>query len=287
MEREHPVSAYVVASGTTSRGVVRGVDADFPDSELQRLFISSHNPMLMGVRKIKNTTTIILLFDGLKVPNYVRYGMLLLRCTLYKRHIDTSSNCGRVGHRQDVCPTPSEKVCEYCGIKPTGPDHECVTPEFALCGQAHITGDITCPNRYQVPYIVRRRRRRRRRRKHNQQTQGDSATQQPTSKQPSPIPPMKDLPTNTKNPTATPTWLIESSVKVYPQEQQLQQQQLPPLILLPPRDPATFSGTDKDKVNVEDWVTLYERVSEYYRWYPTLMLPNVVFYLRDTALSRY
>ncbi|KAH8033927.1 hypothetical protein HPB51_017625 [Rhipicephalus microplus] len=133
--------------------------------------------------------------------------MLLLRCTLYKRQIDTCRNCGRVGHRQDVCPTPSEKVCEHCGIKPTGPDHECVTPECALCGQAHITSDRTCPNRYQVPYVVRRRHRRRCRR-NNQQTQGDSATQQPkpTPKQRFPTPPTKHLPTTTKNPTATPTW---------------------------------------------------------------------------------
>ncbi|KAL1478991.1 hypothetical protein MTO96_052238 [Rhipicephalus appendiculatus] len=132
--------------------------------------------------------------------------MLLLRCTLYKRQIDTCRNCGRVGHRQDVCPTPSEKVCEHCGIKPTGPDHECVTPKCALCGQAHITGDRTCPNRYQVPYVVRRRRRRRRRRNNNQQTQGGSAKQQPTPKQPAPTPPTKHLPTTTKSPTATPTW---------------------------------------------------------------------------------
>ncbi|KAH7945907.1 hypothetical protein HPB49_017052 [Dermacentor silvarum] len=80
--------------------------------------------------------------------------MLLLRCTLYKRQIDPCRNCGRVGHRQDVCPTPSEKVCEHCGIKPTGPDHVCVTPKCALCGQAHITGDRTCRNRYQIPYVV-------------------------------------------------------------------------------------------------------------------------------------
>ncbi|KAH8029676.1 hypothetical protein HPB51_002698 [Rhipicephalus microplus] len=207
-------TAYVAASGTTSRGVVRGVDADLPDSELQRLFVSSHNPTLMGVRRIKDTTTIILLFDGLRVPNYVRCGMLLLRCTLYKRQIDICRNCGRVGHRQVVCPTPSEKVCEHCGIKPTGPDHECVTPECALCGQAHITGDRTCPNRYQVPYVVRRRHHRRCR-CNNQQTQEDSATQQPkpTPKQPSPTPPTKHLPTTTKNPTATPTWADRVSGK--------------------------------------------------------------------------
>ncbi|KAH7946882.1 hypothetical protein HPB52_005644 [Rhipicephalus sanguineus] len=109
---------------TTNRSVVRGVDADLPDSELQRLFVSSHNSTLMGVRRIKDTTTIILLLDGLKVLNYVRCSMLLVRCMLYKRQINTCRNCGRVGHRQDVCPTPSEKVCEHCGIKPTGPDHQ-------------------------------------------------------------------------------------------------------------------------------------------------------------------
>ncbi|KAL3195106.1 hypothetical protein MRX96_045771 [Rhipicephalus microplus] len=37
-------------------------------------------------------------------------------------------------------------------------------------------------------------------------TQGDSATQQPTPKQLSSAPPTKHLPTTTKNPTATPTW---------------------------------------------------------------------------------
>ncbi|KAH7969725.1 hypothetical protein HPB52_021693 [Rhipicephalus sanguineus] len=132
--------------------------------------------------------------------------MLLLRCTIYKRQIDPCRNCGRVGYRQDVCPTPSEKVCEHCSIKPTRPDHVCVTPKCALCGQAHITGDRTCPNLYEIPYVVRRRRRRRRWRNNNQQTQGGSAKQQPTPKQPAPSLPTKHLPTTAESPTATPTW---------------------------------------------------------------------------------
>ncbi|KAH7967843.1 hypothetical protein HPB52_002914 [Rhipicephalus sanguineus] len=206
MERAHPVSAYVVASGTTSRGVVRGVDADLPDSELQRLFVSSHNPTLMGVRRIRILPPSSFSSTDLKSPTMCAAACFCCVATLYKRQIDTCRNCGRVGHRQDVCPTPSEKVCEHCGIKPTGPDHVCVTPKCALCGQAHITGDRTCPNRYQIPYVVRRRRRRRRRRNNNQQTQGGSAKQQPTPKQPTPSPPTKHLPTTTKSPTATPTW---------------------------------------------------------------------------------
>ncbi|KAH8037375.1 hypothetical protein HPB51_009930 [Rhipicephalus microplus] len=140
--------------------------------------------------------------------------MLLLRCTLYKQQIDTCRNCGRVGHRQDVSALTHLRKFEHCGIKPTGPDHECVTPKCTLCGQAPITGDCTCPNRYQVPYVVRRRRHRRHRRNKNQQTQGGSATQQLTPKQPSPTPPTKHVPTTTKNPTATPTWADRITGKV-------------------------------------------------------------------------
>ncbi|KAL1435679.1 hypothetical protein MTO96_010973 [Rhipicephalus appendiculatus] len=205
MEQRHPVSAYVAAPGNTSRGVVRGVDADLPDSELQRLFLTPHNPMLLGVRRIKDTTTVILLFNGLKVPNYVRCGMLLLRCTLYKRQIDTCRVCGRVGHRQDVCPTPTEKVCEHCGAQLTGSHHECVQPKCALCGQAHVTGDRTCPNRYQVPYVVRRRRRRRRRRNNSQPTQGNPVTTKQQQTKPTPKQPVQTQPSTSKS-TTQPTW---------------------------------------------------------------------------------
>lgn len=204
MEQRHPVSAYVAAPGNTSRGVVRGVDADLPDCELQRLFLTPHNPMLLGVRRIKDTTTVILLFNGLKVPNYVRCGMLLLRCTLYKRQIDTCRVCGRVGHRQDVCPTPTEKVCEHCGAQLTGSDHKCVQPKCALCGQGHVTGDRTCPNRYQVPYVVRRRRRRRRRR-NSQPTQGSPASYKQQQTTPTPKQQAQTQPSTSKTTTQA-TW---------------------------------------------------------------------------------
>lgn len=59
-------------------------------------------------------------------------------------------------------------------------------------------------------------------------------------------------------------------------------------VLEPPRDPGTFSGSgDPDEVDVEDWLAEYERVSTRYRWGPTLMLANLLFYLRGTAKSWY
>ncbi|XP_077497876.1 uncharacterized protein LOC144108538 [Amblyomma americanum] len=56
----------------------------------------------------------------------------------------------------------------------------------------------------------------------------------------------------------------------------------PPFVIMaPPRDPGKFSGTDGS--DVENWINLYERVSNYNRWDPTLMLANVIFYLNGTA----
>ncbi|KAH8027727.1 hypothetical protein HPB51_007509 [Rhipicephalus microplus] len=107
--KRHPVTAYLSPAGITSRGVIRGVDTDFDDAALNHMLIQPRNSSLLGARRIKNTETVILIFNGLKVPNYVYCGQVIYRCTLYKRQIDTCHTCGQVGHRQDVCPTPSTK----------------------------------------------------------------------------------------------------------------------------------------------------------------------------------
>lgn len=48
-----------------------------------------------------------------------------------------------------------------------------------------------------------------------------------------------------------------------------------------PRDPGTFSGTDD--LDVDDRISLYERVIAPNRWDQTLMLANALFYLTGTA----
>ncbi|KAH8038199.1 hypothetical protein HPB51_024730 [Rhipicephalus microplus] len=161
-DKKHSVSAYITPPGNTCRGVVRGIDPDLAELALQSLFVTPRNPMVLGVRRMKETPTVIGLFNGMKVPNYVHCGPNMLRCTLYKREIDTCRNCGRIGHRHDVCPRPTEKLCEKCGTSIIANGHECVQTKYALCEDAHHTGDRTCKNRYQVPSVVRRRRRKRR-----------------------------------------------------------------------------------------------------------------------------
>ncbi|XP_065293053.1 uncharacterized protein [Dermacentor albipictus] len=101
---------------------------------------------------------VIVLFAGQKVPNYVKYGSILVRCGLYRKHFDVCRQCGKVGHRRDVCPNPNTRVCFGCGIVNPSEDHkhEC-KPKWKLCGGQHPTGERECKNKYKMPYVVKKR----------------------------------------------------------------------------------------------------------------------------------
>ncbi|KAH8026649.1 hypothetical protein HPB51_023413 [Rhipicephalus microplus] len=150
-KQRHPVATYLTPPGHSCHRVIRGVDIDFTDADLQRMLRTPPNPTVLDTRRINNTTTVVILFNDLKVPNYVY-------CGLCKRQMDTCRNCGRVGHHHDVCPHPTDKVCDQLGHGLPGPDHVCSALKCALCGGTHVTGDRACRSRYQVSYLVRRRR---------------------------------------------------------------------------------------------------------------------------------
>lgn len=132
------------------------------------MIVNQRNPKALEAKRIKTTTTVVVLFDGMKVPNYVMCGVSMLRCTLYRRQTDMCYGCGGLGHRADVCPNPSKKVCRGFGLVSPTEDHPC-SPKCALCGGPHPTADRLCKQRFQVPYVIRRRRRRRKRARKIQQ----------------------------------------------------------------------------------------------------------------------
>lgn len=173
-ECTYRVSVYPAPPDDTCKGVIRGVDVDISEAQLRARIVNHRNPGAIEAKRIKRTTAVIVLFKGMKVPNYVSCGASMFRCTLYRRHTEVCYGCGGLGHRADVCPNPNSKWCRTCGQKSPTEDHQC-TPKCSLCGGPHPTADRACKNRFQIPYIVRRRRRQRRRR--SEKTQMARGTQ--------------------------------------------------------------------------------------------------------------
>ncbi|XP_070381750.1 uncharacterized protein [Dermacentor albipictus] len=160
VETEYEVNAYETAPHATCKGVIRQVDIRDSQSTITRNIVHERNPLALAAKRIKTSGSVIVLFDGLKVPNFVRYGPTLLRCYLYRKQFDVCFTCGRVGHRSDVCPTPDSVQCRGCGAPNPRADHVC-TPKCKFCGGDHPTGDKVCKQRFQTPYVVRARRRER------------------------------------------------------------------------------------------------------------------------------
>ncbi|KAH7938815.1 hypothetical protein HPB52_000758 [Rhipicephalus sanguineus] len=129
--RMHEVAAYRTAPYATCKGIIKDIPRCDGPEVLQRKIVNSRNPLALAAKRIKETGTVIVAFDGYRVPNYVRYENALVRCTLYRKQIDICYVCGRLGHRADVCPSPSEAICRGCGASSPDEEHQC-TPKCKL-----------------------------------------------------------------------------------------------------------------------------------------------------------
>lgn len=150
--------AYRAAPEDSSRGIIRGVGLEDTAEDIHRFVVNRHNPTAMDAHRLGKSTAVVILFDGGKVPSYVRYGGMITRCYLYRQHREVCKTCGQVGHRKDVCPTPTARVCFACGQRNPGPDHEqrC-KPNCKLCGGPHATGTKSCKNKFKTPFQVKKR----------------------------------------------------------------------------------------------------------------------------------
>ncbi|XP_070377510.1 uncharacterized protein [Dermacentor albipictus] len=153
----YETNAYESAPDLTSKGVIRGIPLEDSPRDITAQVVTPKNPTAIAAKRLSNTTTVIVLFSGLKVPSFVRYGGALIRCALYRKQLDLCFQCGRLGHRMDVCPNPQDRICRGCGTANPGLDHQC-NPLCQLCGGEHLTADKNCKARFKTPYIVKRRR---------------------------------------------------------------------------------------------------------------------------------
>lgn len=157
-DQVHEVFAYHAAPDDTAKGVIRNISTEDSPEEIRANIVNIYNPMAIDAHRIGSSTAVIVLFQGTKVPETVKYGAVLVRCSLYRQHREVCRTCGKIGHRQDVCPQPNARVCFACGKTNPGENHEneC-KPRCKLCGGPHPTGSAGCVNRFKTPYLVKKR----------------------------------------------------------------------------------------------------------------------------------
>ncbi|KAH7948811.1 hypothetical protein HPB49_002646 [Dermacentor silvarum] len=157
--KEYALSAYETAPSDTCKGEIRYIDTAEDHRTIERNIVNDRDPLALAAKRIKNSGLVIIVFDGLRVPNFVRYGPTLVPCYLYPRQVDICYVCGKLGHGADVCLEPGSTESRGCGLTNPNSSRVC-DPKCKLCGGLHATADKVCKNLYLIPYVVRARRQR-------------------------------------------------------------------------------------------------------------------------------
>ncbi|KAH7953138.1 hypothetical protein HPB49_005044 [Dermacentor silvarum] len=81
-DRRHEVSAYEMAPDYTVKGIISGIPLEEDANSIHTNIIHGRNPHAVAAKRLSNTKTVIVAFEGPRVPSYVRYGGALLPCAL-------------------------------------------------------------------------------------------------------------------------------------------------------------------------------------------------------------
>ncbi|KAG0439633.1 hypothetical protein HPB47_016576 [Ixodes persulcatus] len=137
--KTYEVSVYCVPDDSSGR------------AELQ----DNRNPPIVDFRRLGNTTAVLITFAQPQVPTWVYFCNSRHRCNLFKKKYEVCYRCGALGHRADVCASPTTK-CRGCLLSDPPDDHTC-KPICRLCGKEHLTGDSRCKEIFRTPYTIKRR----------------------------------------------------------------------------------------------------------------------------------
>ncbi|KAL1447416.1 hypothetical protein MTO96_044302 [Rhipicephalus appendiculatus] len=143
----------------TAKGVIHNIPSyDCPEN-ISASLVNDRNPtILQALRRMGKTNTALILFDGDQVPFPVYYRGAEYKCYLHKKRTEVCDNCGGSWPPPGCLPkTKCRNLHAGCGTANPATDHPCTLKCF-LCGQAHQTGDKTCPQRHQTPRLLIHRR---------------------------------------------------------------------------------------------------------------------------------
>ncbi|KAL1475509.1 hypothetical protein MTO96_037239 [Rhipicephalus appendiculatus] len=140
--------AYIAPPDGAQPGIIyHAWNGESPQDLLHEL--RQANPLLpiVQARDMGRTSRSVLnRFMAEELPPSVKMFGILYAVFNFRPKVEACLNCRQVGHRRNVCPLPNCLTCSSCGQKQPE-DHPC-TPQCVICGDAHMTGDRACKQRF-------------------------------------------------------------------------------------------------------------------------------------------
>ncbi|KAH7959225.1 hypothetical protein HPB49_009421 [Dermacentor silvarum] len=121
----HEVATHVANPVDTCRGSIR-LPPDYSEDDIASTPHSCNPTLTIGsARRLCNTETILVIFQGKIIHFYVNYDGCSLRCRPIRQKVGACTRCHEIGHHQDVCTNDTETLCPKCGMKDAPMHHEC------------------------------------------------------------------------------------------------------------------------------------------------------------------
>ncbi|KAH7959999.1 hypothetical protein HPB49_016065 [Dermacentor silvarum] len=104
MDKSYEVSTHVADPKNSCRGSIKLPASLVEGNVLVKLRDSNPTIKILAARKMGSTNSILVTFEGSKVPFYIDYLHTDLRCRSYRQKVEACAKCRQLGHHQDVCP---------------------------------------------------------------------------------------------------------------------------------------------------------------------------------------
>ncbi|KAH7938465.1 hypothetical protein HPB49_023864 [Dermacentor silvarum] len=129
---------HVADPENSCRGIIKLPVSLVEGNVLAILCDSNLTINLLAAQRMGSTDSILVTFEGSKIPFYIDYLRTDLHCRSYRQKVKACTKCRQLGHRQDVCPNVAICLCPKCGTPDTPEGHSC-TPTCIICNGAHET----------------------------------------------------------------------------------------------------------------------------------------------------
>ncbi|KAH7959241.1 hypothetical protein HPB49_009624 [Dermacentor silvarum] len=95
------IASYGISPENSCKRVIYNIDpGTTPEMLLKRIEPPGYEALTC--RRLGNTTTMVITFLGKRVPYYIEFSGLLLRCYLYKRTVPHCRTCNETGNRENA-----------------------------------------------------------------------------------------------------------------------------------------------------------------------------------------